>query len=208
MSDALNYLVQTRPEAMKAYFKFIKESGKSLDPKTRALITLITKVATQTEDGFRQYLVRALDVGCRSDEILDAILHAFPALGLTKIIWATDILLDMDLPEFRAENLGAERRWHDVRAADQFVEGEVAYCDVDGRNVFVYRTSDEFRVYDSRCPHQVTNIPHLALEGFRLTCPKHQWVFDIKTGACIEKGNRPLKRFEHKIENGRLYAYW
>jgi len=208
MSDALNYLVKARPEAMTAYLKFLKETGKSLDPKTRALITVITKVATQTENGLRQYVVRALEAGCRPAEILDAILHAFPALGLSKIVWATDILLDMDLPEFRPENLGAEQRWHELSAADQLPEGKVTYCDADGRSLFVYRTAEDFRVYDSRCPHQVTNIPHLALEGLRLTCPKHQWAFDIRSGKCIDKGNRPLKRFEHKVENGRLYAYW
>lgn len=208
MSGALDYLVKARPEAMTAYLKFVKEAGKSLDPKTRALITVITKVATQTEGGFRQYLVRALDAGCEPSEILDAILHAFPALGLTKIVWAVDILLQMDLPEFRPENLGVEKRWHEVKPTDQFVEGQVGYCDADGRSLFVYREQNDFRVYDSRCPHQVTNIPHLALDGLRLTCPKHQWSFDIASGKCVEKGNRPLHRFQHKVENGRLYAFW
>jgi hypothetical protein len=28
MSDALNYLIKARPEAMQAYFTFFKESGK------------------------------------------------------------------------------------------------------------------------------------------------------------------------------------
>lgn len=208
MSDALNYLVKARPEAMTAYLKFVKEAGKSLDPKTRALITVITKVATQTENGFRQYLVRALDAGCSPAEILDAIMHAFPALGLTKIVWATEILLDMDLPEFRAENLGAEKRWHELKNVSDIPDGQVSYCGADGRSLFVYREKNDYRVYDSRCPHQVTNIPHLALEGFRLTCPKHQWAFDVKTGKCVDKGNRPLKHFDAKVENGKLLAYW
>ncbi len=209
MSDALNYLVKARPEAMTAYLKFIKEAGKSLDPKTRALITVITKVATQTENGFRQYLVRALDAGCTPNEIIDAIMHAFPALGLTKIVWATDILLDMDLPEFRAENLGKEKRWHEVRAVSEFAEGKVSYVEnVEGRSLFVYRANGELRVYDSRCPHQRTNVPHLALAGCTLTCPKHQWVFDVTTGKCTAKGDRPLKRFDAKVEDGKLYAYW
>jgi len=208
MSDALNYLVKARPEAMSSYLKFVKEAGKSLDPKTRALITVITKVATQTENGFRQYLVRALDAGCSPSEILDAILHAFPALGLTKIVWATEVLLDMDLPEFRAENLGAEKRWHELKSVTDIPDGQVSYCGADGRSLFVYREKNDFRVYDSRCPHQVTNIPHLALEGFRLTCPKHQWSFDIKTGECVAKGNRPLKHFDAKVENGKLLAHW
>src|SRR3989344_6917718 len=110
MSDALNYLVKARPVAMTAYLKFLKESGRHLDPKTRALITLITKVATQTENGFRQYLVRALDAGCRPDEIIDAIMQAFPALGLTKIVWATEILIHQQHPTTRAGILGQETR--------------------------------------------------------------------------------------------------
>jgi len=208
MSDALNYLVKARPEAMTAYLKFLKETGKSLDPKTRALITVITKIATQTENGFRQYLVRALQTGCTPNEVLDAILHAFPALGLTKIVWAIDILLEMDIPEFRPEYLGAETRWHEVMPANKVPDGQVAYTAVGERNLFIYREGDKINVYDSRCPHQTTNIPHLALEGMKLTCPKHQWAFDIKTGKCVEKGNRPLKRFETKVENGHLYARW
>jgi hypothetical protein len=110
-------------------------------------------------------LVRALQTGCTANEILDAILHAFPALGLAKIVWAMDIVLDMDIPEFRAENLGAEKRWHTVKAETEIPEGQITYCDSDGRSLFVYRENGGFHVYDSRCPHQVTNIPHLALEG-------------------------------------------
>jgi len=208
MSDALNYLVSARPEAMKSYLKFLKESGKSLDPKTRLLITVITKIAVQTEGGLRQYLPQALNAGATPNEVLDAILHAFPALGLAKIVWAIDILLDMDIPEFRPENLGAEMRWHEIKPENQIPEGKITYCDADGRSLFIYRSNGAFNVYDSRCPHQVTNIPHLALEGFRLTCPKHHWAFDIKTGECVEIGNRPLKRFESKLENGRLFARW
>jgi len=51
MSDALTYLVKARPEAMGAYFKFLKGAGTHLDPKTRNLISVITKVHAQTENG-------------------------------------------------------------------------------------------------------------------------------------------------------------
>jgi len=208
MSDALNYLIKARPEAMTAYFAFLKKSGEHLDIKTRDLISVITKVAVQTEGGFRQYLTRALQNGCTPHEVIDALLMAFPVLGLAKIVWATDILLDMDIPEFRLENLDAKPTWHDIAAFDEIAVDEPVYFQVDGRHVFVYRTEDTVHVYDSRCPHQVTDIPHLALEGRQLTCPKHQWKFDIESGSCIEKGNRPLKQFEYKVDAGRLLAHW
>ncbi|HUT41534.1 MAG TPA: Rieske 2Fe-2S domain-containing protein [Gammaproteobacteria bacterium] len=208
MSDALNYLVGARPDAITHYFKFLKEAGKHLDVRTRDLISVITKVDAQTEGGFRQYLTRALRNGATPNEVLDALLMAFPTLGLAKIVWAIDILLDMDIPEFRPENLFAESRWHDVAKLDQLASGDVTYLDCDGRSLFVYRDTDTLRVYDSRCPHQVTNIPHLALEGTRLTCPKHHWAFDVSTGACVDIGNRPLTEFEHRIEGDTLQAYW
>ena len=44
MSDALAYLVKARPDAVGHYFQFLKECGKHLDPKTRDLISVITKV--------------------------------------------------------------------------------------------------------------------------------------------------------------------
>ena len=208
MSDALNYLVAARPDAITHYFKFLKEAGKSLDVRTRDLISVITKVDAQTEGGFRQYLTRALRNGATPNEVLDALLMAFPTLGLAKIVWAIDILLDMDIPEFRPENLFAESRWHDVTTLDRLPAGEVTYLDCDGRSLFVYRDGDRLRVYDSRCPHQVTNIPHLALEGTRLTCPKHHWVFDVSTGECTDIGNRPLTEFEHRVEGDTLQVYW
>ena len=209
MSDALSYLIKARPDAMKAYFTFLKDTGKHLDPKTRSLISVITKVDSQTERGLRQYLPRAMRDGASPHEILDAILMAFPTLGLAKIVWAIDILLDMDIPEFRPEFMGVEPEWHDLGEWDDVKDDDITYLDDrDGRNVFVYRSGDTRKVYDSRCPHQVTDIPHLALCDKQLTCPKHEWKFDVTTGECISKGTRPLRQFDSRIWEGRLQAIW
>jgi nitrite reductase/ring-hydroxylating ferredoxin subunit len=72
----------------------------------------------------------------------------------------------------------------------------------------VHKKGITVKVYDSRCPHESTNIPHLALDGSKLTCPKHEWAFDIATGRCVAKGDRPLNELPHKIENRRLLVYW
>ncbi len=209
MSNALNYLIKARPEAMTAYFTFLKDTGKHLDPKTRSLISVITKIDSQTERGLRQYLPRALRDGATPHEVLDAILMAFPTLGLAKIVWAIDILLDMDIPEFSLEALDAETTWHDLIDITNVKDSDITYVEeCDGRSLFIYRSGDDYRVYDSRCPHQVTNIPHLALAGKRLTCPKHQWAFDVTTGECVDKGTRPLRQFDSRVRGGRLEAIW
>ena len=45
-------------------------------------------------------------------------------------------------------------------------------------------------------------------KGGTLTCPKHEWTFDIASGRCTAKGDRPLNVLPHKIEAKRLLAYW
>ena len=209
MSDALSYLVKARPEAMGAYFRFLKDAGSRLDPKTRNLISVITKVYAQTENGLRQYLKRALREGASAEEVLDALLMAFPALGLAKIVWAMDAILKMDLPEFRLEHAAAPApSWHDVAPTADIKSGRTLRLDCDGRGLFVYKKGATLKVYDSRCPHEATNIPHLALSESRLTCPKHEWAFDIATGRCIANGDRPLNELPHRVEDKRLLVYW
>ncbi len=216
MSDALNYLLKARPDALGHYFAFLKDAGKHLDPKTRNLISVITKVHAQTDRGLRQYLRRALREGCTSVEVLDALLMAFPALGLAKIIWAVDVILDMKLPEFQDGAVAGSAplvapppaRWHDVMASTAVRDGDVQRSECDGFGLFIYREKKKISVFDSRCPHQSTNIPELALQGSTLTCPKHQWAFDAKSGDCIKNGDSPLKRIESKVVKGRLMAFW
>ncbi len=215
MSDALTYLVKARPQEMGAYFAFLKGAGSRLDPKTRNLISVITKVHAQTENGLRQYLKRALREGATPDEVLDALLMAFPALGLAKIVWAVDAILRMNLPEFSLERLagvagasGPEPTWHDVIAESELVDGTAVRASCEGHGVFVYRRGAVVRVYDARCPHQSTDIPDLALDGTRLTCPKHEWAFDIESGRCVAKGDTPLTLRPHRIEAGRVLVLW
>ena len=216
MSDALNYLLKARPETMGHYFAFLKDCGRHLDPKTRNLISVITKVHAQTERGLRQYLRRALKEGCSPAEVLDALLMAFPTLGLTKILWAVDVILAMDLPGFAPEALMAPSvptastppQWHDLMPTQGVPAGSAQRLALgDGRAVFVHRGAKQWRVYDSRCPHQTTDIPPLALDGCRLTCPKHGWVFDLASGDCVAVGDAPLQRWPSKVVKGRLLAF-
>ncbi|MDO8458637.1 MAG: Rieske 2Fe-2S domain-containing protein [Burkholderiaceae bacterium] len=230
MSDALNYLLAARPEALTHYFKFLKDAGKHLDPKTRNLISVITKVDAQTERGFKQYLGRALREGCSPAEVLDALLMAFPTLGLAKIIWAVDIILSMNLPGFNPEAMRvqlagaesdaeetpsaavaaseAEVTWHDVLTTAALADGQTTRVDSHGRGLFISREGDGYSAFDSHCTHQGTDIPLSALNDCTLTCPKHQWTFDVKTGACLKAGGNPLQQYPAMVVGGRVMVQW
>lgn len=224
MSDALTFLAQARPDAVGPYMTFLKACGTRLDPKTRALISIITKVHAQTERGLRQYVKRGLRDGCTPEEILDAMLMAFPALGLSKIIWAVDVMLAMDPPVLAwpsKEDPAAHpapapsapaASWHALGPAQGFEAGGTRHLAVDGRPLFVHRVAEHdaepWKVWDARCPHQGTDMPAQALTGTTLTCPQHGWAFDVRNGACIAVGERPLNGLPVKVTDGQLYAHW
>lgn len=204
MSDALQYLLKTRPQAMQAYFSFLKQSGQHLDPKTRALISVLTKVANQTETGLRQYLPRALAAGATPNEVLDTLLAAFPALGLSKIIWAIDVIIAMDLPEFRLDRMLEQPEWVDLGPLAELQQG-VNPRSCNERDVWVVKSDNGLRVYDSRCPHQGTYIPEWSRDGVQVRCPQHNWCFSLEDGRCLEGGALPLASLESKSERGHLW---
>lgn len=205
MSKALDYLSKARPDAMEAYFSFLRANGSALDPKTRALISIITKVANQTAAGLRQYSRKAVREGTTPDEILDAIMMAFPALGLSKTVWAVDILLDCgvltELPDDTAEG-----EWHDVCAADPSASVRLVEC--GELPLFVSHRDETWRVFEARCPHHETNLASCRIQGGTVECPLHGWRFDLHTGACIRFGTRDLREFPVRVEAQRVLARW
>lgn len=207
MSDALNYLKEVRPEVAEAYFTFLKKSGEHLDDKTRFLISIITKVDNQTEAGFRQYLSRALKEGNSANEIIDALLVAFPTLGLTKILWAFEQIQSMNLPEFDPANLNAQACWHPICKISDLNPGLNQFV-IDGVDIFVYSSDSNIKVYDTHCPHQRTQIKLQHQHDDCLVCPKHQWKFDLISGECIENGNGSLREYQSAINNNELSGYW
>ena len=95
-----------------------------------------------------------------------------------------------------------------MAASASIKDGEVQRTDCDAMGLFIYRNGKTHSVYDSRCPHQSTDIPELALQGSTLTCPKHLWEFDATSGNCIKNGDSPLKRLQSKVVKGRLLVFW
>lgn len=134
---------------------------------------------------------------------------ALAAPGLAKIVRAVDIILSMDLPQSSPEALHREGgQWRDVMAATELIPGNVQRVGCDGRGLFVHAEGDDLRVYDSRCPQQSTEIPHLALQGHTQTRPKHEWAFDLRSAACVKKGNSALRRWPARLQGDRLRARW
>ncbi|ABK43327.1 Carboxymuconolactone decarboxylase [Magnetococcus marinus MC-1] len=187
MSKALRYLAAARPAAATSLLTFYKESVQALDDKTRCLIQIVTKVSVGTERGLRQYAPKALKAGASKEEILDAVLMAFPAAGLNKVLDAIQVLRDLDLvPEVEGDQKQALPDSVLGNVEDFPLQKMTCVAYGDG-NLIVYRASEQnVKVWQSRCPHAKTSLCEGVDHGQQVECRVHNWVFDLESGACTE----------------------
>lgn len=98
-SQGLRYLTKFRGPTMKHYLKFLGGSAKHLDKKTQYLMYVMLETIVFSPRGLEHYIKKASAHGASVDEILDAILVAYPGAGLAKVVDAVDILIDLGLGE-------------------------------------------------------------------------------------------------------------
>jgi nitrite reductase (NADH) small subunit len=73
-------------------------------------------------------------------------------------------------------------------------------------DVAVFRTADDrvFALRD-RCPHKGGPLSQGLVHGNSVTCPLHNWVIGLDSGAAQGADKGCTKRFAVKIEEGRVF---
>ncbi|MBF0188973.1 MAG: Rieske 2Fe-2S domain-containing protein [Magnetococcales bacterium] len=186
MSKALRYLAAARPEAATNLLGFYKHSVQALDDKTRHLIQIVTKVTVGTERGLRQYAPKALKAGASKQEILDAVLMAFPAAGLNKVLDAITILIDLELMPEVEGNAPAATVDKVLGPIADFPMRKMQCVNRPDGDLIVFRTGDATaKVYAARCPHSKATLCKGVDHGTQVECRIHNWVFDLESGKCV-----------------------
>lgn len=71
--------------------------------------------------------------------------------------------------------------------------------------VAVFRTMDD-RVFalDDRCPHKGGPLSEGIVHGTSVTCPLHNWVFDLNSGATIGPDQARVRTHAVRVSQGRV----
>lgn len=71
--------------------------------------------------------------------------------------------------------------------------------------VAVFRTAEaEVFATGGTCPHKGGPLAEGIVHGRRVTCPLHNWVFDLETGQALGADEGQLPVYPVRIENGRV----
>lgn len=75
-----------------------------------------------------------------------------------------------------------------------------------GREIAVFRAGDGaiFALEDC-CPHKGGRLSQGIVHGHAVTCPLHNWVIGLETGAAKPPDHGCVARFPVRIEAGRIF---
>jgi nitrite reductase/ring-hydroxylating ferredoxin subunit len=56
------------------------------------------------------------------------------------------------------------------------------------------------------CKHQYADLTEGRFKGDCVTCPRHGWIYNIRTGLCLNQNSATLRRYGLKQEGSDLYV--
>jgi toluene monooxygenase system ferredoxin subunit len=96
--------------------------------------------------------------------------------------------------------------WQRLCSADEVSSGSLTGVDIQGVRVLVTRTDGEFVAFPPLCPHMAEPLENSGVcdEG-TLTCTKHVWQWDLRTGALMGEAEKPLLYYPVRLEGNDLW---
>ncbi len=103
--------------------------------------------------------------------------------------------------------VAADAEWTRVCAVADVPVKSLKRFEVKGIGVMIANMGDYLRAFPPYCPHMAEPLDESGeLEGDKLTCTKHIWQWDLKTGALCGMAERPIETYPVKQEDDGIYV--
>jgi nitrite reductase (NADH) small subunit len=96
--------------------------------------------------------------------------------------------------------------WIDIGAIDDVPRDGARVVLTPAGEIAVFRTADDtLHAVDNRCPHRGGPLSEGIVHGPYVTCPLHNWVFDLRTGKAQGADEGCVRTIPLKVEGGRIF---
>jgi NAD(P)H-dependent nitrite reductase small subunit len=89
-------------------------------------------------------------------------------------------------------------------AASELPPGQAAEVTVDGQAVALFNLGGTFHALSNRCPHRGGPLGQGFVEGAEVSCPWHNWTFDVRSGENTASPDMKVPCHEVKVEDGQV----
>jgi nitrite reductase/ring-hydroxylating ferredoxin subunit len=77
---------------------------------------------------------------------------------------------------------------------------------VGGQAVALFNVGGTFHALAGRCPHRGGPLGEGFLDGSQVSCPWHNYTFDVATGENVVSADLKVARYDVKVEDGRIFV--
>ncbi len=97
-----------------------------------------------------------------------------------------------------------------VKVADlnELIDNKGIVRKLEDDEIALVKLEREISAFVNVCPHQHTPLIDKyggQIAGENLTCSMHGWMYDLKTGKCVNESGK-LKMLEVKVEDGGIFV--
>jgi len=82
--------------------------------------------------------------------------------------------------------------------------GRGAEVTVGGQAIALFNVSGAFYALSGRCPHRGGPLGQGFVDGSQVSCPWHNYTFDVTTGENVVSADLKVARYEVKVEDGQV----
>lgn len=91
-----------------------------------------------------------------------------------------------------------------VAELESLLPGHGRTVHVRGREYSIWNLGGEIYCLDDVCPHRGASLGAGSLEGTEVVCPLHGWAFNVSTGTCVLRPDRPAGTYPARVVDGRI----
>ena len=93
-----------------------------------------------------------------------------------------------------------------VMAVSDLPPGRAAEVTVEDQEVALFNVDGTFHALANRCPHRGGPLGRGYVDGRQVSCPEHNWTFDVTTGENVVSPDMCVPRHEIKVEEGQVWV--
>jgi nitrite reductase (NADH) small subunit len=98
-----------------------------------------------------------------------------------------------------------QKTWFDIGTLDDIPRQGARIVKTKSGCIAVFRSAaDEVFALDDRCPHKGGPLSQGIVHDRSVTCPLHNWVISLETGAAQGADKGDVRRHRVRVERGRL----
>lgn len=92
-----------------------------------------------------------------------------------------------------------------VAKLEELPEGSIRKVVVDGKEIALYNVGGRIFATGTICPHQGGPLDEGELDGRKVICPWHGWMFNLEDGTAVMNPNIRIPTYPVKVENGQIF---